>query len=86
MVYTILYRPIVTEEHIPALSTTDKAHIKHAIETKLTHEPRIFGKPLRYSQKGLWTLRVGDYRAIYLCTASIITIVAIGPRRDIYEK
>ena len=50
--------------------------------------PRAFGKALTANKKGLWRHRVGDYRII--CDIEddkiIILILAIGHRREIYDK
>lgn len=38
--------------------------------------------------KGLYRIRVGDYRVIYLVerTVKIVTITKIGHRREVYKK
>jgi mRNA interferase RelE/StbE len=43
------------------------------------------GKPLRGELAGLWSLRVGRHRVIYRPDAAGVEVVAIGPRRTIYE-
>ena len=61
--------------------------MKQAIESKLSSHPMEFGKPLRYSLKGVRRLRVGDYRVIYTIEPDeVILIVKIGHRREVYEK
>jgi mRNA-degrading endonuclease RelE of RelBE toxin-antitoxin system len=59
--------------------------IKQAIEERLMVDPIGFGKPLRYSLKGLRRLRVGDYRVMYQVKGKTVTIVAIKHRKDVYE-
>lgn len=61
--------------------------IKEAIEKKLTKDPIIFGKPLRYSLKGHRSLRVGDYRVIYRIVEEqvLVIIIEIDHRKDVYE-
>jgi mRNA interferase RelE/StbE len=86
MVYQLFFHPIVVEKHIPKLGTAHKSQIRKAIESKLTQEPHVFGKPLRNSRKGLWSLRVGDHRVIYMVHKDTVTVVAIGHRSDIYSK
>jgi mRNA interferase RelE/StbE len=45
------------------------------------------GKPLRAPLLGLRSLRVARFRVIYrLGGAGIVDLVAIGPRRTIYEE
>ena len=47
---------------------------------------RIAGKPLKNELKGLRSLKAGRFRIIYrLSSREIIEIVAVGPRRVIYE-
>lgn len=62
--------------------------IQKTIEKKLTHDPVSFGKPLKYSLKGLRSMRVGDYRIIYKIIESkvVVFIIDIDHRKDIYEN
>lgn len=57
---------------------------------------RIFGKLERYAATGAGKtkalvgqegvrLRIGDYRVIFVETATAIEVFAVGDRRDIYE-
>ncbi len=52
----------------------------------LQNNPKI-GKPLVGKLAGLWSLRVGDYRAIYEIKHDklIILILKIGNRKNIYD-
>ena len=43
------------------------------------------GKPLHRDLEGYWSLRVGRHRIIYRPDEKGAEIVAIGPRRTIYE-
>ena len=43
------------------------------------------GKPLK-ELTGLWSLRLGRHRVIYRPDARGAEVVAIGPRRTIYEE
>ena len=45
----------------------------------------IAPEPLHYKLKGLYKVRVGDYRIEYSVQNNIILIEAIGHRRDIYR-
>lgn len=85
--YTIEYQFSVIEKDIPKLPTSAKILIKKAIEERLTMDPMGFGKPLRYSLKGLRRLRVSNYRILYSIDAEnhLVLIVAIKHRKDIYE-
>ena len=45
------------------------------------------GKALKDDLDGLWSYRISRFRIIYRISAkSIIDIVAVGPRRTIYEE
>lgn len=83
----IKYLEEVTRKHIPALPSSAKSLIKHAIEERLMLDPIGFGKPLRYSLKGHRRLRVSDYRIVYRIdeATKTVIIVAIKHRKDIYE-
>ena len=45
----------------------------------------IVSEHLHRELKGLYKLRVGGYRAVYSVKQDLITIEAIGHRRDIYR-
>lgn len=57
---------------------------KHLEEVE---DPRLFGKPLTGSLKGLWRYRIGDYRLIVDIKDNVLTIrfVSIGHRSNIYK-
>ena len=61
-----------------------KRSIRRALE-ELSNNPYV-GKPLKEELAGLWSLPVSHHRIIYQIEASAITIVFIGPRRDVYER
>ena len=86
MTYRLVYTEIVVKKHIPALSHPVKERIKTVIFEKLTRDPVWAGKPLMYSLKGHFRLRIGDYRVVYRINDAVVTIVAIRHRRDIYDE
>jgi mRNA-degrading endonuclease RelE of RelBE toxin-antitoxin system len=85
--FAIAYLDSVVESDIPDLPIKAKGIIKKAIEQRLSIDPVGFGKPLRYSLKGLRRLRVGDYRVIYSIDIdkTVVTITAIKHRKVVYE-
>ena len=85
--YKVSYLPEVVRNQIPKLSLPVRNRIKKAIEKKLAIDPISFGRPLKYSLKGLRRLRVDDYRIIYKVVEDemSITIVRIAHRKEIYE-
>ena len=44
------------------------------------------GKALQAELEGLWSFRIGKMRIIYRWDKSIIEIIALGPRKTIYEE
>ena len=44
------------------------------------------GKALRDELTGLRSLRVGRFRIVYRSSGRLVELVAIGPRRTIYEE
>jgi mRNA interferase RelE/StbE len=84
--YRIEYLASVVEKDIPTLPTVWKKNIRQAIEGKLQDNPEVFGKPLRKSLRGFRSLRVGDYRVIYMIETCIILIVVIQHRSVVYQK
>ncbi len=62
--------------------------LKRRIRTALDHvlaDPGV-GKTLRDQLAGLRSCRVGRFRIVYRVAGTVIDIVAIGPRRTIYEE
>lgn len=53
---------------------------------ELEKNPEL-GKPLTANLAGLWSLRFGDYRAIYQIKQSelIILVLKLGHRKDVYS-
>lgn len=84
--FKIVYQDVVIKDDIPKLSSVDKIRIKKAIKEKLTTEPEIFGKPLRYSLKGYRKLRVGDYRVVFRIEKETVKIFYIGHRSIAYKE
>ena len=73
-----------TADLIRGLHPEIKRRVKSALKMVLS-DPDI-GKPLKDEFKGLHSSKVGRFRIIYrLSSKGTIEIVAIGPRRIIYE-
>lgn len=71
---------------IQRLDPQIRQRVRKAIET-LTGDPTR-GKALHLSLKGLRSWRTGDYRIVYRASEGKleILIVAIGHRREVYER
>jgi mRNA interferase RelE/StbE len=83
--YTISYHVEVRED-VAQLSKAPRARIKKAIEEKLQVSPEIFGKPLRHSLKGFRSLRVGEYRVVFLLKKTEVLVLLIAHRKDVYAR
>lgn len=79
---------IWADEALKDLDALD-AHIQGRIKEKVTwlrnNLSGLSQQPLRRTLWGFYKLRVGDYRIIYSIQGQIITIEAVGHRRDIYK-
>jgi mRNA interferase RelE/StbE len=84
--FSISYHKEVVKKDIPALPAAMKLRIKNAIETKLTVFPERYALPLRRTLKGYWKLRIGDYRVIFEFDRTMIIILGIGHRKNIYNR
>jgi mRNA interferase RelE/StbE len=82
--FAILYHELVVREDIAKLPKAWRARIKQAIETRLTSQPDLYGKPLRRSLKGYRKLRVGDYRVIFRIEEQGVYIFSIQHRKQVY--
>ena len=87
-IWAVHYADIVIKKDIPALDSVVKEQIKAVIQNKLLKDPIHFGKPLRHSPSNVRSLRVGKYRILYIVdnNENNLSIVAIGHRKDIYDK
>ena len=71
---------------IPSLPNPWGRKIRETIESKLTRNPELYGKPLRRGLSGYRKLRVGDYRVIYGLSRSTVRIVIIDHRSTVYKE
>jgi mRNA interferase RelE/StbE len=79
-----LRAPDETAALVRSLHPNLKRKIKAALQAILT-EPQT-GKALKNKLEGLRSFRVGKLRIVYRVKERIIEIVAIGPRKRIYEE
>ena len=87
-----MYQVKFTDSALKQLQKIDKQTmrlIKNWIVKNLVdcEDPRVHGKPLTGSLKGVWRYRVGDYRlfADIRDYALMIIIFDVGHRKDIYK-
>ncbi len=65
------------------LKSDEKGLIDKAVNEIVTNPN--YGKPLRYSLKGLRSYRVGDIRVIYRIEGENLYFVTFGTRKNIYK-
>jgi len=83
--FKVIYHHLVVEDDIPKLSSVWKKNVRCAIETKLTANPEVYGKPLRRSLRNYRKLRVGNYRVIFRIEGSFVKILTIKHRAEVYS-
>jgi mRNA interferase RelE/StbE len=86
MSYKLFLRPEVIEKDLPKIDSANKQRISQAIKQKLTDQPKIFGKPLRWPLAGLYKLRVGDWRVIFEIKKETVNIIAVKHRSKAYDN
>ena len=89
MKYKVEYLPSVVKE-LQKLDKYTQRILLEWIEKNLVdcENPRIHGKALTANRVDQWRYRVGDYRIIAKIEDDklVILVIAIGHRRDIYDK
>lgn len=83
MTYTICYDERVQDD-VANIPRGLRIRIKEAIDQKLAERPEQFGKPLRHSLLGFRSLRVGDYRVVYLIRNKQVFVALIAHRKHAY--
>lgn len=72
--------------NIEKLDPSIRKVVRKALESIAANPAK--GKPLAYDLAGLYSLRTSDYRIIYRLRKKelLIIVIAVGHRRDIYNK
>lgn len=81
------HRLIVPDEYIEQIRHSPphlKSSIRHVLDEIL--ETPSAGKPLTEELEGFRSYKIGKFRIIYQVKELTISIVAIGPRKTIYQK
>ncbi len=84
MTYVLVYHPAVAED-AGKLNRNVRQRLGKALQSRLATHPESYGKPLRGSLAGYWSLRVGDYRVVYKIAGLEVWVLGIIDRRDVYE-
>lgn len=85
MNFAVIFHPAVKDD-AAAIDKTIRERIKIAIDTRLTSEPALYGKPLRGTLAGYWKLRVGDWRVVYAIRGTEVIVFAIKHRSRVYDE
>jgi mRNA interferase RelE/StbE len=80
----LFYHPQVQND-VASLPANLRRRLRSAVESRLTSEPRRYGRPLRASLHGCWKLRVGDYRVVFRIDEAEVWILAVLHRKRAYE-
>lgn len=86
MPFEIIYDPECLRKDISTLDRPLLKRIRQTIEHRLGTAPADFGKPLRHTTQGLWSLRVGDWRILYKIVGTQVWILKIGHRSEVYKR
>lgn len=73
------------DNFLEKLDKKDRERIRNKLKD-LSNNPEI-GKPLTGRLSGLWSLRAGDYRALYQIKNNelLILVLKIGHRKNVYD-
>lgn len=82
--FVLVYHKLVAED-VSGLNNDVRRRLAKAIQARLSSSPESYGKPLRGSLAGYWTLRVGDYRVVYRIVKKETWIYGIIHRKNVYE-
>ena len=85
MAYSIKYDVRIPRD-LRIIDAPSRRRIRSAIEAKLLIHPELFGKPLRHSLAGFRVLRVGSHRVVYLIRQSVVLVLLIANRQQIYQE
>ena len=85
MSFHVEYDPLVKSKDIPKLDSVIKGRIRKSIVNKLVERPEVFGVALRENLKGIWKLRVGDYRVLFVIQENTVKIIIIEHRSLVYK-
>ena len=85
MAWTVEFRDVALED-LRGLPGNIRARVVRAVEQRLGTEPQRYGSRLRRSLTGLWKLRVGDLRVVYVVEGSRVTVWAVLNRKLVYPE
>jgi len=84
--FEIKYHSKVPHQDLKKLTKAIQIQLRVAIENKLQSNPIGFGKPLTGILKKYFSIRVGNYRIVYVVKGSIVTILVCEHRSTVYKE
>jgi len=84
LAYKIEYKASVARD-LRRIDKREATRIIRGLEAELAGGGKG-GEPLRGEFQGLWRLRIGDYRVIYVKTDEGFLVLRIAHRREAYRK
>jgi len=69
-----------------------KEYLDREVQVRILREINILktnpyvGKPLRGEWKGIYSLRIGDYRAFYQIKKNEVFLLVVGHRKRVYRQ
>lgn len=84
MTFNVLLHPKAAE-FVRKLGCNDRERVKSEL-SGLKERPEEKGKHLRHS--AFWSLRIGDYRAIYEIDerGKTVTVLFVGHKKNVYDN
>lgn len=83
MEYNIVYKSSVKKD-LKKINKKEIPGILNNIENVLKDSP-LEGKELKGEFEGLFSYRIGDYRAIYTILGNTILVLRVSHRKDAYK-
>lgn len=82
--YTVVLDTRIFDVDFRTIDRPQQQRLIRTIRKKLTTDPARYGKPLSADLKGLWKLRVGEFRVVYQIIESRVEVyvVSVGYRRN----
>lgn len=85
MAYSVEFTPRAARD-LKAIAHADQIRVARRIDG-LAENPRPYGVRKLEGEEGLYRIRVGDFRIIYMIEDRrlVVLVVRIGNRRDVYR-
>jgi mRNA interferase RelE/StbE len=78
------------KKQLTKIDRQDAARILHFLKERIEDQasPRVYGKPLKGTEKEFWRYRVGGYRLICDLQDNVLVVLVleVGHRRQIYQR